>query len=195
MILSYESGHLYLYWILCWLTCRVSRRIVMPMILSDLAPSNLFVSIVVVFGVTLGFISLTLAPTLVLGLSTWHYKRVSDIHRKLLLESKEFQIFFTALLCLSAWLRFSKVRVRIICLLAFLLFACVVMFSSLFLLAIWLCAIYTFTYYIRVVSLVTLLRPREHFAYADLGETLIGLLRVYLGSPLKNNLLFFIKQK
>jgi hypothetical protein len=195
LILSYESGHLYFYWILCWLTCRVFRMIVIPTILSNLASPNLFLKIVIVFGVTLCSIALTLVPTLVLGLSTRLYKRVSDIHRQLLLESKKFQMFFTVLLCFSAWLRFSEVRVRIIWLLAFLFFACVVMFSSLFLLAIWLCAIYTFTYYIRVVSLVVLLRPREHFTYADLGENLRCQIRIYLGSPLINNLLFFRKNK
>ena len=124
--LSYESGHLYFYWILCWLICRIFRRTVMSTYLYNLIFSpDLFVSILITLGITLVSILLAFIPTLVLGLSTWLYKRVSDLHRKLLSEIEGFQTFVRILISLSSFLRFSEVRVRFAYFLAFLLFACV----------------------------------------------------------------------
>jgi len=179
--LSYESGHLYFYWILCWLTCRIFRRTVISTYLSKLIFSpDLFVSILITLGITLVSISLAFIPTLVLGLSTWLYKRVSDLHRKLLLEIEGFQIFVRLLVSLSSFLRFSNVRLRFAYFLAFLLFACVVLYSSVFSLVVWLCVIYTFTYYNKVVSLIVVLEPTKYFIYVKVGENFRNLILIYL---------------
>jgi len=181
LILSYESGHLYFYWILCWLICRISRRMVISTYLSNLIFSpDPFVSILITFGITLVSIFLAFIPTLVLGLSTRLYKRVSDLHRKLLLEIEGFQTFVIILIFLSSFLRFSIVRIRFAYFLAFLLFAGVGLYSSVFLLVVWLCVIYTLTYYNKVVALIVVLKPTKYFMYAKAEDSFRKLILIYL---------------
>ena len=181
MNLSYESGHLYFYWILCWLICRIFRRTVMSTYLYNLIFSpDLFVSILITLGITLVSILLAFIPTLVLGLSTWLYKRVSDLHRKLLSEIEGFQTFVRILISLSSFLRFSEVRVRFAYFLAFLLFACVGLYSSVFPLVVWLCVIYTLTYYNKVVALIVVLKPTKYFIYVEVQDDFRELILIYL---------------
>jgi hypothetical protein len=181
--LSYESGHLYFYWILCWLICRIFRRMVISTYLSELIFSqDLFVSILITLGITLVSIVLAFIPTLVLGLSTWLYKRVSDLHRKLLSEIEGFQTFARILISLSSFLRFSNMRIRFAYVLAFLLFACVVLYSSVsvFPLVVWLCVIYTMTYYNKVVALIVVLKPTKDFMYVEVCDSFRELILIYL---------------
>jgi len=181
--LSYESGHLYFYWILCWLICRIFRRMVISTYLSELIFSqDLFVSILITLGITLVSIVIAFIPTLVLGLSTWLYKRVSDLHRKLLSEIEGFQTFARILISLSSFLRFSNMRIRFAYVLAFLLFACVVLYSSVsvFPLVVWLCVIYTMTYYNKVVALIVVLKPTKDFMYVEVCDSFRELILIYL---------------
>jgi len=148
---AYESGQLYFYWVICWLLCRLLRSITLPSLSIIWGEYSFFTHIFLVFILLLISILVALIPTLVLGKNLRLSIKLTLTHLRLL-QTTVFREFVMQLSYIIRWLKYSKKRsVLFLCCLG-INFLLIIFSSNVFFLLVWLCFIYSISYYQRVVK-------------------------------------------
>jgi len=148
---AYESGQLYFYWVICWLLCRLLRSITLPSLSIIWGEYSFFTHIFLVFILLLISILIALIPTLVLGKNLRLSIKLTLTHLRLL-QTTVFREFVMQLSYIIRWLKYSKKRSGLFLCCLGINFLLIIFSSNVFFLLVWLCFIYSISYYQRVVK-------------------------------------------